>query len=103
MFCPKCGALLIPKQSKEGNVFVCKNCGEVIKEEVKIKEKKNEKKEKMIVVKEQPEVLPKTKEECPKCGNKEAYFWIVQTRAPDEPPTRFFRCTKCNHTWRDYK
>ncbi|MEM3416706.1 MAG: transcription factor S [Candidatus Nanoarchaeia archaeon] len=102
MFCPKCGALLIPKTDKEGKL-VCKNCGALVEGEVKISEKRSETREKIILIKEEPKVLPKTKEECPKCGNMEAYFWVVQTRAPDEPPTRFFRCTKCGHTWRDYK
>jgi len=27
---------------------------------------------------------------------------MIQTRAADEPPTRFYRCTKCGHTWREY-
>ncbi|RLG10996.1 MAG: transcription factor S, partial [Thaumarchaeota archaeon] len=39
---------------------------------------------------------------CPKCGNREAYYWAVQTRSADEPMTRFFRCTKCGYTWREY-
>ena len=47
--------------------------------------------------------LPKMKVECPKCGNIEAAFWEVQTRASDEPATKFMKCTKCKHTWRDYK
>lgn len=42
-----------------------------------------------------------TKVECPKCANKEAYWWMVQTRGSDESPTQFFRCTKCNYTWRE--
>ncbi|MCD6114052.1 MAG: transcription factor S, partial [Thermoprotei archaeon] len=41
--------------------------------------------------------------ECPKCGNREAYVWMMQTRAADEPPTRFYRCTKCGYTWREYE
>jgi|SRR5919107_2017059 DNA-directed RNA polymerase subunit M/transcription elongation factor TFIIS len=41
--------------------------------------------------------------ECPKCGNKQAFWWIVQTDSADEPSTQFFRCTKCNHTWRNPK
>ena len=48
------------------------------------------------------ETMPKTPAECPKCGNREAYFWEVQTRAADEPPTKFMKCTKCKHIWRDY-
>ena len=46
--------------------------------------------------------MPLTDEECPKCKHGKAYYWLVQTRAGDEPETRFFRCEKCKHTWRDY-
>jgi len=48
------------------------------------------------------DTLPKARIECPKCGNKEAWWHIRQTRAADEPSTRFYRCTKCKHTWREY-
>jgi DNA-directed RNA polymerase subunit M/transcription elongation factor TFIIS len=53
----------------------------------------------------EPDEVPDTdsitdKVECPKCGNHEAYWWMVQTDTADEPSTQFFRCTKCNHTWR---
>ena len=40
--------------------------------------------------------------ECPKCGNTEAYYWTIQTRSGDEAETKFHKCTKCKHTWRDY-
>ncbi len=46
--------------------------------------------------------LPITKIECPKCGHDEAMWWFLQTRSGDEPPTQFYRCVKCNHTWRSY-
>ena len=46
--------------------------------------------------------LPVTKIECPKCGHNEAMWWFLQTRSGDEPPTQFYRCVKCNHTWRSY-
>jgi len=46
--------------------------------------------------------LPTTKIECPKCGHSEAFWWFLQTRSGDEPPTQFYRCVKCNHTWRSY-
>lgn len=39
-------------------------------------------------------------EGCPECGNVQTYWWIVQTDSGDEPSAQFFRCTKCNHTWR---
>ena len=39
---------------------------------------------------------------CKKCNNTKCYFWTVQTRAGDEAETKFFKCTKCGHTWREY-
>lgn len=47
--------------------------------------------------------LPVTNAQCPKCNHKKAYFWLVQTRAGDEPETKFHKCVACKHTWRDYK
>jgi len=46
--------------------------------------------------------LPTVKTECPRCGNNLAYVWQVQTRGSDESSTQFFRCTKCNYTFREY-
>jgi DNA-directed RNA polymerase subunit M len=46
--------------------------------------------------------MPTTTIECPKCHNLEAQWWFLQTRSGDEPPTQFYRCTKCGHTWRQY-
>ena len=40
--------------------------------------------------------------DCPKCGKRKVISWMEQTRASDEPPTRFYKCTYCNHTWREY-
>ncbi len=40
--------------------------------------------------------------DCEKCHNQEGVWWSLQTRSADEPETRFYRCVKCNHTWRDY-
>jgi len=101
-FCPKCGFLLKPKQDK----LVCSNCGY---EEEKGKEAKITTKEKIPekiktgILKEEAMAYPVTAATCPKCGHKEAYFWSVQTRAADEAETSFFRCTKCKHTWREYR
>ena len=100
MFCSKCGSILVNKKGK----LVCGSCGAESKDG-KIKEdtKKTVKSEKSVaVMKEDPEIHPKTKEECPKCKNEEAFYWMVQTRSADESPTKFFKCTKCSHIWRDY-
>ena len=40
--------------------------------------------------------------DCEKCHGKEGVWWSFQTRSADEPETRFYKCTKCNYTWRDY-
>ena len=48
------------------------------------------------------DVFPVTNATCSKCNHTEAYFWTSQTRAGDEAETKFFRCTKCRYTWREY-
>ena len=48
------------------------------------------------------ETNPLTEAECPKCHNKKARYWTQQTRAGDEPETKFYKCEKCKHVWRDY-
>ncbi len=99
LFCPKCGSIMMPKKDAPGTL-AC-SCGYSAKGEARISEKLN-KKNTVDVVVEKEDVLPKTAAECSKCGNNEAYYWLVQTRSGDEPETKFLRCTKCEHTWRDY-
>lgn len=103
LFCPKCGAILTPRKDKRKTELVC-SCGYSTKktEDIILKEKVDLGK-KIEVVDKRVEILPRTNEECPKCHHKEAFYWLVQTRAGDEAATRFFRCVKCNHTWRDYR
>ena len=62
-------------------------------------------------------MLPKDgKFECLKCGNLKARkgtnivvekqvkkeMVVLEKRASDEPETRIYRCTKCDHRWRAY-
>ncbi|MEM4271268.1 MAG: transcription factor S [Candidatus Pacearchaeota archaeon] len=98
-FCPKCGSILIPKQGK----LVCLRCAykTTAKEETVMREKIQQKQAVDIIEKE-VEILPLTDAKCSKCGHEKAYFWEIQTRAADEPATKFFKCQKCKHTWRDY-
>ncbi|KAJ4517652.1 RNA polymerase III C11 subunit [Exophiala dermatitidis] len=41
---------------------------------------------------------------CPneKCDSNKAYFYQLQTRSADEPPTSFFKCVECGKQWREY-
>jgi len=99
-FCPKCGCVLVEKNKS----FFCARCNYKSKSKVKI-----EASEKIgirpgigVITDKDTDVFPITNASCPKCEHKEAYFWTSQTRAGDEAETRFFRCTKCKHTWREY-
>ncbi len=63
-------------------------------------------KEKTVVISEDDiaKGLPVTRDvTCPRCGYHEAYFWMIQTRAADEPPTRFYKCRRCGYVWREYE
>ncbi|MEM0378096.1 MAG: transcription factor S [Thermosphaera sp.] len=111
-FCPKCGGIMKPVKSSSMTELVCVKCGHRIKADEKVLEKykvsskiEHSTKEKTIVTGDvDTSKLPVTKEvTCPKCGNHEAYYWMIQTRAADEPPTRFYKCVKCGHTWREYE
>lgn len=108
-FCPRCGSLMVPQKVSDRTVLKCRRCGyeEIVREgAVVYKEKtviEHKPSERVVVEQEIPKVLPTVRTECPRCGNKEAYWWTMQTRAADEPPTRFYRCTKCGYTWREYE
>lgn len=107
-FCTKCGSLMLPKKdSKHGMILACANCKYTLKQgaELKISESFAQDKKEIPVVDPDLEesTLPTTEDiECEKCKNTTAYYWVVQTRASDEPETKFLKCTKCKHTWRDY-
>ena len=103
LFCPKCGSILTPKEDGKKTALVC-SCGyaSVEKEDILIQENLKGAKKIEVLEEKEVETLPKTKEECPKCGHREAFFWSVQTRAGDEGETKFYQCVKCKHRWRDY-
>jgi len=100
-FCEKCGSLIIIKEKRA----ICANCSHKPKKRPKVEvAEKIEKKESVAVIKEgQDNPYPIIEITCPKCKNKKAYFWTLQTRAADESETKFYKCTKCFHTWRVYK
>jgi transcription factor S len=104
MFCEKCGKLL----KNQGGSFVCTSCGieKTINDE-SLMQHVDKRKEKEIVIVEDTEIiqtLPTIEVKCPnpKCGNGLAFWWLRQLRAADESEVRFFRCTKCGKTWREY-
>ena len=104
--------MIFPKDGK----YVCRKCGyegEIKKKSDKPKdpaldngkiyteEGKAAVDDDMVVIDKDTITLPKTKVFCEKCGHPEAYYYIRQTRSADEPSTTFYRCCKCNHSWRE--
>ena len=108
-FCNKCGTRLKLKKLKTDDKVLmtlqCERCDYSVPVEEPITKPEIESTEDQIkVVSEEVDLktMPTTEEECLRCGNKEAYWWMLQTRGGDEPTTQFYRCTKCNYTWRQY-
>lgn len=107
-FCPKCGTRLRFRAQKPVSVLACDNCGYTEGAEPSItlpEEVESEAASEIKVVGDREEkikTMPTTNVECPKCGHNTAFWWFLQTRSGDEPPTQFFRCEKCSHTWRQY-
>ena len=104
MFCPKCGSILRPKDKAGKKILYC-GCGftkspDESDTSAQINEQVEEAKK--IEVIEKVETNPKIRAKCEKCGHDVAYYWTQQTRGADEPETRFFKCVKCNYTWREY-
>jgi len=97
--------LLKKEGAKKSLVCSNKKCNYKSKDTsmAKITEKvKQTEKDVEVIDKGELETLPVTDGKCDKCGNDRAYYWLVQTRAGDEPETKFLKCQKCEHTWRDY-
>lgn len=56
-----------------------------------------------IILEEALETRPRTQDvECPKCGTRDAWWFLLQTRKADEAETTFLECTKCRTRWRRY-
>ena len=102
MFCPNCKRLMRPDRA--AGVWKCSSCGTKVPLGVaKEVGRSAPVGRSMAVVEEKTSTLPTAQEECPKCGNPEAYWVLRQTRGADEPETRIFECTKCGHKWREYQ
>ena len=111
-FCPQCNAKMRPKKiidessskTRPKSIIICSSCGYKEKSRrVTVKEKKIEDTKNIKVVDSKAQKLqsmPTTKANCHKCGHDSAYFWEKQTSSLEEASTQFFRCAKCEHTWR---
>jgi len=111
-FCPNCGKLLqTEKTSSNKTKLICLKCGyqrnlESDETVAFTEEIEHNLTKELTVVMDENEVdstKPVKEMYCPACKkNQKVSFWMIQTRSADESPTRFFRCTVCGETWREY-
>ena len=97
-FC-ECGGMIV---AGKGGAR-CRSCGKEAATKPDVKMTTGSKKSEVVVIENNEPDLPVMDKDCPSCGSGRAYYWLIQTRSMDEPPTQFFRCTACKHVWREYK
>lgn len=105
-FC-KCGGILLPSKDGKGKtVFKCRKCGKESKKAdnpiIITREVDTKKGIPVIDTEKHAKKMSTISAVCPKCNHDRAMWWLVQTRSGDEPATRFFKCVKCGHQWREY-
>jgi DNA-directed RNA polymerase subunit M len=99
-FCPRCKSIMVPKEGK----LICRKCDYSMPKSSggSMVSRTNQLHRVVPVLEEESSGLPTTTAKCPECGNNRAYWWLRQLRSADESEVRFFRCTKCKKTWREY-
>jgi len=103
-FCPECGSLM----HAQGEAMVCSSCGaeERKDEEMAAQYVTTEEQTDDDVIESDPEAAdegkPTAEIRCEDCGHDRAWYTIKQTGSADEPPTRFFKCKRCESVWRAY-
>lgn len=100
-FCPQCKSIMMPS----GSMMKCRKCNfqtEKIKGKKIVSKKDFEERDVTVIESSEAAGFPTTRAVCEECGNDTAYWWLRQLRSADESETRFFRCTKCGCTWREY-
>ena len=105
MFCPECKSMLM----SSGGQLKCRKCGYIRKigdiDQNKMTRKTDRTENEITIVDDEDagiNTMPTIQIKCPKCENNLAIWWLRQLRAADESEVRFFRCTACGHTWRQY-
>jgi len=103
-FCPKRDIRV--KKDSSGSIPSCPKCdyteGQKYDGQNQISEEESKSDFLVLDENEGKDAMPTIEIECEKCGNNQAVWWMLQTRSADEPTTQFYRCTKCEHTWRNY-
>lgn len=102
-FCPVCESLLLLQTTNHENFLGCRACVYKLPLENRLRTviefSPPDKFDQLFSEKESK--LSKIQINCVKCDGSEAYFFQMQTRSADEASTIFYKCVKCNHTWKD--
>jgi transcription factor S len=100
-FCNKCQSLIVVKEGKA----ICAACGTKAskKPKLEVAEKITHTDSVAVINEQEASTYPIVDNPCPKCKNHKSFFWTKQTRSSDESETKFYKCIKCNHTWRKYR
>jgi DNA-directed RNA polymerase subunit M len=111
-FCDDCGSMLQPKAIEGKRGLFCSTCNKMVKfveksekEKYNIVGKKHEAELDHLVVLDEETIRTRPTQplRCSNCEKvTEVEYWELQTRSADESATRFFRCTVCKQTWREY-
>jgi DNA-directed RNA polymerase subunit M len=108
-FCEECGGMLVSSNNEGDSQMECRNCGtihEVDGDDYKVTETKEEDPKDRLNVNDEDSdesTRPTTTKECPSCGDEQEHeWWMEQTRASDEPPTRFYKCRNCGNVHKEY-
>lgn len=104
-FCPECESIIFPKMNEQKQIeLFCTRCGfkSVLKkdstvERITIKERLKHDEDDIPIIEDEPDFLPTKREICERCDNDTAYYWMLE----NEDLVIFYRCKKCNHTWRE--
>ena len=110
-FCPKCETRMIPLKKKHARtvtlILSCPKCRyekKATRPNSFISNVKTIQLENLIILGKKEQRLRTTPTftiDCPKCGNNRAYAWLVHLGSLEQSSTKFYRCTKCNYTYRD--
>jgi len=101
-FCDNRGSYM--KLTAEG--YRCPRCGKLTRSKSEVREKRVKKSESggIYVIDKPLSDYARISQVCPKCGNKEAFYWVSSISGEHagirrERTVEHFKCTKCSYSW----
>jgi len=91
------------KKTKNG--FLCRKCGNLVHARIQTNDMKiMDRSSSIHIVDGSEDEYVKVSQECPKCGNPEAFRWFSGVSGEHagirrERTVEHFKCTRCSHLW----